>query len=160
MEEFSLAHSNAILKLELNGHCTLGSIGKQTEVVREKLTICVNRRGCNAKSAKISQARNPSHSQAQARLAAFFSFPSSIFCINTSKGELVWSVSSIEIPRQTDRKFTVELPQSGRYYLVLEKLDKNYGASREIGVGVSFFLYLFPLHLLFHIVDCRGIARK
>lgn len=96
----------ATLKVELNGHCTLGSIGVVVTLTRTKFPK--------------PDSPNNGESCAHAR--------------SRTQGELVWAVSSIEIGRQTNRHFNVEFTQSGRYYFVVEKLDKTYGSTREIGV--------------------------
>lgn len=49
-------------------------------------------------------------------------------------GEVVWSVNKCEVEKKRPQKFTACIPKSGRYYLVVEKVDKIYGGLREISV--------------------------
>lgn len=52
-------------------------------------------------------------------------------------GEVVWSVNACEVDKKHPQKFIAKIPTSGKYYIVVEKLDKMYGGLREIAVDAT-----------------------
>lgn len=68
-------------------------------------------------------------------------------------GEVIWSVNACEVEKKHPQKLTANIPSSGRYYIVVEKVDKIYGGLREISVSFIVFCYS-----IFYIIDCGKVT--